>query len=117
MNSITSLVEFGSFQIDGYKIPVNSSSVKTISLESRHDDYRPVLSSELYGILWTSRNYLVSLVLYEAGDYNYFDVCYIDWQINGEVCCYVLTKSESHKLLNFYFNIVETKINWKEFGF
>jgi len=111
------LTEFGSLQIDGIKIPIHIGLVKNISTESQDYNYRPVFSSELYGILRSSRNYLTSIVFYEAGDRNYFDICYINWEMNGEVEHFALTKYESHRLFDFYCNMIKTTIDWKEYGF
>ena len=115
MSSAMNLLELGQCPVNDFLIPIKLGSIRNFSNYSV-DEYRPVISAELFAILWSGRHSFTNIVVYD-----YPDWVYVHLNFHNPLCqeeLYRMTDCEFEHFSNFFCGIdSEKKSNWKKEGF
>ena len=115
MSSATNLLELGQCPVNDFLIPIQIGSTQNFVLYSL-DEYRPVISAELFGILWSGRRSFTNIVIYDYCDWVYIHLNFYNPLSQEEL--YRMTGCEFEHFSSFFCGIdSEKKMNWKKEGF
>jgi hypothetical protein len=109
MNSIEKLV------FNGKEIPFHQAQTQDDSFYETWDEYCPMKSCEMFGLLWANRNNVAEIWACQYAGYWFLEVLYFEIPDEG----YKMSNQHFEEFLIYYCGVVDENdiVNWKEEGF